>query len=182
MTQQEVNGLIGKNLLIRDVPHLCLAAGQDSILLLQLCEKATSIHAPGDPVQYIVAKNPGWYRNELIWGQGHYYPVCAYQPCGRMPASAQALRDASIGLCDMPAYLAFTSDESGTRCAGVYTKRSLATYALESWLRRLPDVKICARSLGKESLTIQECQSLYVQGCITFNCWIAEMSLNGRIE
>ena len=103
MTQQELTALVGKEITIRGDRHLCLAAGSDKLLLLQICEKDEPLIKAGDPVQYIVANHPDWHNGELVWAQGSYYPLFVYRahseagsPCAR------ALLDASLCLtrCD----------------------------------------------------------------------------------
>jgi hypothetical protein len=34
MTRQEMDALVGRTLIIREFPHICLAAGDDALLLL----------------------------------------------------------------------------------------------------------------------------------------------------
>ena len=93
MTQDELNQLVGKKLLIRETPHLCIAAGRDMLLLLQLAGTDETLFKEGDPVQYAVAWHPSFHADELVWANGSYFPLLAYRDSG-MPPSAQALRDA----------------------------------------------------------------------------------------
>lgn len=94
MTQQEINALVGKTIVIRNTPHLCLCSGDDAILLLQICAKDEPLFKSGDPVQYIVGHYPEWSSGQLVWCHGSYYPIYSYCEQSKLPASAQALQDA----------------------------------------------------------------------------------------
>lgn len=75
MNQQELNALVGKELMIRKAKYICLAAGEDSLLLLQICTRDEKLLKNGDPVQFVVAWHPDWYCGELTWSNGSYYPA-----------------------------------------------------------------------------------------------------------
>ena len=75
MNQQELNALVGKELMIRKAKYICLAAGEDSLLLLQICTRDEKLLKNGDPVQFVVAWYPDWYCGELTWSNGSYYPL-----------------------------------------------------------------------------------------------------------
>ena len=47
LTRQEMDGLVGKTLNIRDFPHICLGAGDDALLLLQIAVKLQRSFQPG---------------------------------------------------------------------------------------------------------------------------------------
>ena len=47
LTRQEMDGLVGKTLIIRDFPHICLATGDDALLLLQIAVKLQRSFQPG---------------------------------------------------------------------------------------------------------------------------------------
>jgi len=94
MNQKELNGMVGKVLTIRGATHLCLAAGRDAILLLQLAMRDEPIFKKGDPVQYIVARGPYLAEEGLVWRAGSYYPLLGYEETNGMPASWQALESA----------------------------------------------------------------------------------------
>lgn len=101
MTQQELTALVGRELMIRNARHLCLAATHDALLLLQICSHDEPCLKAGEPVQYIVARHPCWHKGELIWDSGSYYPLLMYR--GHLPSeepSALALLDASLCLAD----------------------------------------------------------------------------------
>ncbi len=97
MSQDEMNLLVGKKLVIRETPHLCIAAGRDALLLLQLAGTDETLFKEGDPFQYVVAWHPSFQKDELVWANGSYFPLLAYRDSG-MPPSAQALRDAVSAL------------------------------------------------------------------------------------
>ena len=94
MDQKQLNRMVGKVLTIRGATHLCLASGRDTLLLLQLAMRDEVLFRHGDPVQYIVANHPDWHEDQLVWGQGEYYPLLAYRATDDVPASVQALKDA----------------------------------------------------------------------------------------
>ena len=98
MTRQEMDALVGRTLIIREFPHICLAAGDDALLLLQIAVKDESFLKKGDPIKYIVAHYPEFQGDKLVWGQGEYYDIWAYREKDGIPATAQALRDASLTL------------------------------------------------------------------------------------
>ena len=83
MNQQELNTLVGKELMIRKAKYICLAAGEDSLLLLQICTRDEKLLKNGDPVQFVVAWHPDWYCGELTWSNGSYYRSMAPDICGR---------------------------------------------------------------------------------------------------
>ena len=121
MTRQEINACVGKTFQIRGARHMCIAAGNDALMLLQLCERDEPLFKLGDPVQYVVAKHPEWYNGELIWAQGAYFTLLQYR--GSNASSVDALLDAALDLSDNPLYIAMVSDDAGIRCAGVYTQQ-----------------------------------------------------------
>ena len=94
MSRPWLESMAGQVLTVRGAPHLCLAAGEDALLLLQLAMRDEPLFRRGDPVQYIVAHGPYWHGNELVWRQGEYFPLLGYRSTEAMPASAQALADA----------------------------------------------------------------------------------------
>ena len=98
MNQQELNALVGKELMIRKAKYICLAAGEDSLLLLQICTRDEKLLKNGDPVQFVVAWHPDWYCGELTWSNGSYYPLygAGYMRTGC--ASALALLEAALHL------------------------------------------------------------------------------------
>lgn len=115
MTVHEMHALVGKTLTIRRAKHLCLAAGSDSLLLLQLCARDEALFRTGDPVQYIVAQYPEWHQGELVWGQGHYYPICSYTEDGpSSTAAACALLDAALCLAGIPMNCTITEDDKSS--------------------------------------------------------------------
>ena len=132
MTRQEMDTLVGRTIIIRDFPHICLAAGDDALLLLQIAVKDEPFLKKGQPVKYIVAHYPQFLNEELVWGQGEYYDVWAYRKNNGIPATAQALRDASLSLAGRKLSVAMWSDDNGTKCAGVFTTGSRA----ETWLEK----------------------------------------------
>ena len=132
MTRQEMDALVGRTLIIRDFPHICLAAGDDALLLLQIAVKDESFIRKGQPIKYIVAHYPEFQSDMLVWGQGEYYDVWAYRENDGIPATAQALRDASLSLAGRKLSVAMWNDDNGTKCAGVFTTESRA----ETWLEK----------------------------------------------
>lgn len=98
MTRQEMDALVGHTIIIRDFPHICLAAGNDALLLLQIAVKDELIVRKGQPIKYIVAHYPELQGDTLVWGQGEYYDIWAYREDDGIPATAKALRDASLAL------------------------------------------------------------------------------------
>ena len=132
MTRQEMDAMVGRTVMIRGFPHICLAAGDDALLLLQIAVKDESFIRKGHPIKYIVAHYPEFQEDMLVWGQGEYYDVWAYREIDGMPATAQALRDASLSLAGRKLCVAMLNDENGTQCAGVFTTESRA----ETWLKK----------------------------------------------
>ena len=132
LTRQEMDGLVGKTLIIRDFPHICLAAGDDALLLLQIDVKDESFIRKGQPIKYIVAHYPEFQGDKLVWGQGEYYDIWAYRENDGIPATAKALRDASLSLAGHKVSVAMLNDGNGTKCAGVFTSREQA----ENWLEK----------------------------------------------
>jgi len=77
------------------------------------------------------------YTNPLWWPFAferckYYYDVWAYRENDGIPATAQALRDASLSLAGRKLSVAMLNDGNGTRCAGVFT---IGTRA-ETWLEK----------------------------------------------
>ena len=132
LTRQEMDALVGKTLIIRDFPHICLAAGDDALLLLQIAVKDESFIRKGQPIKYIVAHYPEFQGDKLVWGQGEYYDIWSYRENDGIPATAKALRDASLSLAGHKVSIAMLNDSNGTKCAGVFTSREQA----ENWLER----------------------------------------------
>lgn len=98
MNQQELNALVGKELMIRKAKYICLAAGEDSLLLLQICTRDEKLLKGGDPVQFVVAWHPDWYCGELAWSNGSYYPLYGAGHMRTGCASALALLEAALHL------------------------------------------------------------------------------------
>ena len=69
LTRQEMDTLVGKTLIILDFPHICLAAGDDALLLLQIAVKDESFIRKGQPIKYIVAHYPEFQGDKLVWGR-----------------------------------------------------------------------------------------------------------------
>ena len=59
MTDHEIKSYVGKTICIRGTQHVCVAAGMQQLMLLQLDPK-------GNPIQYIVAHSPSLYKGELV--------------------------------------------------------------------------------------------------------------------
>ena len=66
LTRQEMDALVGQTLIIRDFPHICLAVGDDALLLLQIAVKDESFIKKGQPIKYIVAHYPRFHEGKLI--------------------------------------------------------------------------------------------------------------------
>lgn len=142
MTRQALDALVGRTIIIRDFPHICLAAGDDALLLLQIAARDESLLKKRQPVKYIVAHYPEFEGDKLIWGQGEYYDILAYREDDGIPATAKALRDASLALAGRKLSVAMLSDDNGTKCVGVFTTMERA----ENWLEhsRKADAEVCA--------------------------------------
>ena len=101
MTRQEMDALVGRTLIIREFPHICLAAGDDALLLLQIAVKDESFLKKGDPIKYIVAHYPEFQGDKLVWGKGEYYDIWASafrpqpRPCAMPRSRWLAARSAS---------------------------------------------------------------------------------------
>ena len=132
MTRREMDALVGQTITIRDFPHVCLAVGDDALLLLQIAAKDEPLIRKGQPIKYIVAHYPRFAEGELVWGQGEYYDIWAYRENDGIPATAQALRDASLSLAGRKVSVAMLNDGNGTKCAGVFTTDTRA----ETWLEK----------------------------------------------
>ncbi len=118
LTRQEMDALVGKTLIIREFPHICLAAGDDALLLLQIAVKDESFIRKGQPIKYIVAHYPEFQGDKLVWGQGEYYDIWAYRE--------------NDSLAGRKLSVAMLNDGNGTRCAGVFTTATRA----ETWLEK----------------------------------------------
>ena len=132
MTRQEMDALVGRTLIIREFPHICQAAGDDALLLLQIAVKDESFLKKGDPIKYIVAHYPEFHGDKIVWAHGESYDIWAYREKDGIPATAQALRDASLSLAGRKVSVAMLNDGNGTRCAGVFTTETRA----ETWLEK----------------------------------------------
>lgn len=75
LMRQEMDALVGRTFIIREFPHICLATGDDALLLLQIAVKDESFIRKGQPIKYIVAHYPEFQDDKLVWGQGEYYDV-----------------------------------------------------------------------------------------------------------
>ena len=84
---------------IGEIPeYICLAAGEDSLLLLQICTRDEKLLKNGDPVQFVVAWHPDWYCGELTWSNGSYYPLYGAGYMWTGCASALVLLEAALHL------------------------------------------------------------------------------------
>lgn len=111
MTSQELNSYVGKTLSIRGSNHLCLAAGHDALLLLQICGHDEPLLKAGEPVQYIVARRPSLYGGTLVWDQGAYFPILAYRNEAG-DATAKALWNAALRLAGRGTHDAFPGEDA----------------------------------------------------------------------
>lgn len=61
---------LGKTVVIRGVKHICIAARENDLLLLEM---------DGDrPVQYVVAHSVYRHEDGLCWLNGDYFPLPLY--------------------------------------------------------------------------------------------------------
>ena len=115
-----------RQLVIRGVPHLCVAAEKECLMFLQFTEE-------GAPIQYVVAHHPMLYKGEMVWSNGDYFPFLNYT--GSVTPMADAIRDAGFAMGSDTVYAAMADDELGTRCVGVFTEDISARTALEMCIR-----------------------------------------------
>ena len=79
-----------------------------------------------------MAHYPEFQGDKLVWGQGEYFDIWTYRANDGIPATAKALRDASLSLAGRKVSVAMLNDGNGTKCAGVFTSREQA----ENWLEK----------------------------------------------
>ena len=95
MFSWETKAAVGKTYMIRGQRHVCIAAGNDALLLMQISSKDDEPCFPkGTVLQYIIAHDPRFENHELVWGHGDYFPLFSYRNETWLPASAQGLREA----------------------------------------------------------------------------------------
>ncbi len=174
MNQSEINACVGKTFQIRGAAHLCVAAGDGALLLLQIAATDEPLLKKGDPVQYIVARYPDTFNGELVWGQGAYF-----LPDQRTASpTAFALRDAADELVSSPMYVAMADDDLGARCVGVFTRRDMAETALERLINKNENVTDYCEEYAKEHFTFSEFQELYAERGLDDCYWIEEHESN----
>lgn len=174
MNQNEINACVGKTFQIRGAAHLCVASGSNSLLLLQIAASDEPLFKTGDPVQYIIAKYPDFYKGELVWGQGEYYLPDQYSD----NPTAFALRDAANKLVASPMYIAMVENDEGTCCVGVFANRHLAEAAFEKLLNSDEEVTGYYEEYGKTRFTFAEYEKLYLERNLDNGYWVEEHMLN----
>lgn len=169
MNQSDINALVGKELIIRSARHLCIGAGTDSLMLLQL-------NNTGKPIQYIVAHHPDFYESELVWASGDYY--LGFQFAGANQPMSTSLREAALCLDDTPLYAAMMSDDWNARCIGVFAERSYAVRTLEKLINQDGEVQHYCKKCGIERLSLESLGELRCEHGWENNYWIEEHPVN----
>lgn len=169
MDKKEIKALIGTGFPIHGVRHTCVAAEDDALLLLQFDDA-------GAPIQYVTAHHPSWFRGELVWDQGEYFPLFHYDHSAT--PMADALRDAALAMSDENLFVAMADDDLGARCVGVFTGRFAAESALESILNKDADVQHMLAERRLERFTLDQYKVLYDELCLENAYWIEEHTAN----
>lgn len=172
MTTSEIKSYVGKTIFIRGVQHVCVAAGDDQLLLLEL-------NAEGFPIQYIVAHSPSLYQGELVWAAGNYFVVATYGTCEDGDPMIRALQDATLALQSNTLYVAMADDDAGCRCVGVFSHMDMAISALDKVVAQDSAAHSIAVTRGKEKLTYLEYRALYYNELSLYNAyWIDARRVN----
>lgn len=160
MGDRDFRALLGTSFPIHGVRHTCVAVDKDVLLLLQHDNN-------GMPIQYVTAHHPSWYRDELVWAQGDYFPLFSYAESDT--PMADALRDAALAMSDGAVFVAMADDDNGIRCVGVFTREQSANAMLE---------KLIARNYRPEGLerrlTLEEYQVIRDMECLDNAYWISK--------
>ena len=61
---------LGKTVIIRGVKHICIAARENDLLMLEMDDDR--------PVQYVVAHGAYTHEDVLCWLNGDYFPLPLY--------------------------------------------------------------------------------------------------------
>lgn len=169
MNPDEMRSYVGQTLIIRGTKHICIAASDTALLIMEF-------NAKDEPVQYIVAHHPRLYEGELVWAQGSYYSFhFRYFPPN---AIGGALEGAAMELNETVVYTAMADDDLGARCIGVFTNESLAVQALESILNKSDDALELCHEQGQSRLTLDEYNTLRDERLLENAYWIEEHEPN----
>lgn len=169
MNTLQCSAYIGKTLVIRGVPHLCVAAEKECLMFLQFTEE-------GAPIQYVVAHHPMLYKGEMVWSNGNYFPLLNY--AGSATPMADAIRDSGFAMGSDTIYTAMADDELGARCVGVFTEDTSARTALETLIARDAEACKCARAYGYARLTLADYEQIYNEEGLENAYWIEDKRLN----
>lgn len=169
MKQSDLNALVGKEIIIRSARHICIGAGKETLMLLEL-------NAEGKPVQYIVAHHPSFYNGELIWSNGNYF--LGFQFPGMDSSTGPSLRDAALCLDNPLLYVAMVSDDYGVRSIGIFTDQNRAATALEELLNRDVEVRQYKAEYDVNHFSLEDFKELYVERSLENDYWIEEHSVN----
>lgn len=169
MKQSDINALVGKEIIIRSVRHVCISAGKEALMLLEL-------NAEGKPVQYIVAHHPSFHNGELIWTNGNYF--LGFQLPGLDSSTGSSLRDAALCLDNTILYVAMVSDDYGVRSIGVFIDQNRAATALEELINRDDEVCQYKAEYGVKQFSLKDFKELYVERSLENDYWIEEHSVN----
>ena len=172
MTDQEIKSYVGKTICIRGTQHVCVAAGMQQLMLLQLDSK-------GNPIQYIVAHSPSLYKGELVWDAGDYFIAAVYGACEDSDPMIRAIRGAALAMQSNTLYVAMADDDIGCRCVGAFTHIDMAMSALDKLIAQDSEACRIAAELGKDKLTYQEYRALCCNESGLDNAyWIEERRIN----
>lgn len=149
MTTPELKNCVGKTFIIRGLQHICIAAGADQLLLLEL-------NAEGTPIQYIIAHSPSFYEGELVWAAGNYFTVQSHGAQEDGDPIICALQSAALALQAHKVYVAMADDDCGTRCVGIFAHRDAAVSALDHVIGQDTEACAIAADMGKTKLTYGE--------------------------
>ena len=152
MTMPELKNCVGKTFIIRGLQHICIAAGADQLLLLEL-------NAEGTPIQYIVAHSPSFYKGELVWAAGDYFIAQSHSAHVDGDPIICALQSAALALHAHKVYVAMARDDYGSRCVGIFAHRDAAVSALDHVIEQDAEACAIAADMGKSKLTyVEHCE------------------------
>lgn len=169
MKQSDLDALVGKEIIIRSARHICIGAGKEALMLLELNDE-------GKPAQYIVAHHPSFHNGELIWANGNYF--LGFQLPGMDSSMGSSLRDAALCMDNTILYIAMVSDDYGVRSIGVFTDQTRAATALEELINRDDEVCQYRTEYGVNHFSLEDFKELYVERSLENDYWIEEHSVN----
>ena len=165
MTRDDLLGMVGMTFMLRSARHVCIAAADDALLLLEHSVQ-------GKPYQYIVAHHPSFYGGELVWANGNYFPFALYRD--RDSDMSAALQDAVLCLNNTCLFAAMADDDNGIRCVGVFTTKDAAAQALEKLINNDVFIRSVLEHDPGGRISLEEFKSLHDEFDLEDNYWIDE--------